>query len=125
MKPNDSGFVSYLLELLQPVPGVTAKRMFGGYGLFREGLMFGLVADDTIYLKVDDQNRADFVERELGPFVYIKEGKPMPMSYYQAPGEALDNPDDMVEWAEKAYQAALRGQQAKGKRQRSSVKRER
>lgn len=111
--PINNGFVEYLLELLQPLPGVTAKRMFGSYGLFREGLMFGLVADDTLYLKVDEQNRADFEERGLGPFIYEKEGKPMPMSYYQAPGEALDNGDDMLLWAEKGYTAALRAETAK------------
>ncbi|RIK55748.1 MAG: transcriptional regulator [Chloroflexi bacterium] len=115
-------FVEYLLELLQPVPGVTARRMFGGYGIFRDGLMFGLVADDVLYLKVDDQSVGDFADHGLEPFVYVKEGKPMPMSYYQAPGEALDNPDDMVEWAEKAYAAALRAQAARPKRRKKGVK---
>jgi DNA transformation protein and related proteins len=116
--PINNGFVEYLLELLQPLPGVTAKRMFGGYGLFRDGLMFGLVADDTLYLKVDEQNRTDFTSRDLGPFVYQKDGKPMPMSYYQAPGEALDNSDDMCQWAENAYQAAVRAAVAKPKKPR-------
>jgi plasmid maintenance system killer protein len=50
--------------------------------------------------------------------IRIKDGKPMPMSYYQAPGEALDNPDEMVEWADKAYAAALRAQSAKPKRRK-------
>jgi DNA transformation protein len=111
--PVKSPFVEYLLELLQPVPGVTAKRMFGGYGIFREGLMFGLVADDVLYLKVDDQNRNDFTARGLEPFSYVKDGKPMAMSYHQAPGEALDNADEMVIWAEKAFQAAVRAKQPK------------
>jgi DNA transformation protein and related proteins len=111
-------FVEYLLELLHPLPGVMTKRMFGGYGIFRDSLMFGLVADDLLYLKVDDESVGDFVARGLEPFVYIKEGKPMPMSYYQAPGEALDNPDDMVEWAGKAYTAALRAQARKPKKRK-------
>jgi DNA transformation protein len=114
-------FVEYLLELLATIPAVTAKKMFGGYGLFRDGLMFGLVADDTLYLKVDEQNRALFAERRLEPFVYVKDGKPMPMSYHQAPGEALDNPDDMVEWADIAYGAAVRAAAAKPKRTRKGV----
>jgi DNA transformation protein and related proteins len=113
-KPRDP-FVDYLLELLAPVPSVTAKRMFGGYGLFRNGLMFGLVADDVLYLKVDETNRPDFVERELAPFVYLKDGKPMAMSYYQAPGEALDNEEEMITWAEKAYAAAVRAAERKSK----------
>lgn len=105
---TDRAFVDYLLELLDPLPGITAKRMFGGYGLFRDGLMFGLVADSALYFKVDDQNRALFEARELTPFIYEAKGKPVTMSYYEAPGEVLDNSDDMVEWAEIAYRAALR-----------------
>ncbi|MBV7328071.1 TfoX/Sxy family protein [Chloroflexi bacterium TSY] len=104
----DAEFVDYLMELLESVEGVTRKRMFGGYGLFRDGLMFGLVADSTLYFKVDDQNRDRFVERDLDPFTYDKKGKPMKMSYYRAPEEVLDNSDDMVEWADIAYQAAVR-----------------
>jgi DNA transformation protein len=107
--PIKNPFVEYLLELLQPTPGIAAKRMFGGYGLFREGLMFGLVADDVLYLKVDDQNRSDFIARGLEPFIYIKDGKPMAMSYH----EALDNADEMIIWAEKAFQAAVRAKQPK------------
>jgi DNA transformation protein len=106
-------FVDYLLELLAPMPGVTAKRMFGGYGLFRAGLMFGLVAGDVLYLKVDETSLPDFIERELTPFVYMKEGKPTTLSYYQAPGEALDNEEEMVAWAEKAYAAAVRAAERK------------
>ena len=115
--PKSSPFVEHLLELCEPLSGVTAKRMFGGYGLFRNGLMFGLVGDDQFYLKTDEQSRGDFVARGLEPFVYLKDGKPMPISYYQAPGEALDDPDAMVEWAEKAYAAALRAQSSKPKQQ--------
>lgn len=104
---ND-GFVSHLLELLEPMNGVTAKRMFGGHGIFCNGLMFGLVADSTLYLKVDDENKADFEARGLGPFTYTGKGKPISMSYYQAPEETLDNSDDMLAWAERAYAAAVR-----------------
>ena len=120
--PKVDPFVEYLLELLAPLPGVTAKRMFGGYGIFRAGLMFGLVVDETLYLKVDEENRADFVARNLEPFVYMKADKPMSMSYHQAPSEALDYTDEMVLWAEKAYQAALRAQAAKQPSKRKSSK---
>jgi len=112
---SDSGFVNYLLELLEEFPDVTAKRMFGGHGIFRDGLMFGLVADSTLYLKVDDQNRAEFEERDLGPFTYEAKGKPIKMSYYRAPEEVLDYSDDMLAWAEGAYAAALRAKRPKRK----------
>lgn len=116
--PAQDPFVDYLLELLAGLPGVTARRMFGGHGLFRDGLMFGLVSDEALYLKVDAESMGDFTARGLGPFVYEKNGKPMPMSYYQAPDEALDNPDEMAAWAEKAFAAAVRAQTSKPQRKR-------
>ena len=105
---NSSEFVSYLMELLAPFGNTRAKRMFGGHGIFRDELMFGLVADEILYLKADDENRADFEARGLERFVYYKKGKPMYLSYYQAPEEALDNPRDMLVWAEKSFAAAIR-----------------
>ena len=101
-------FVSYLMELLAPFGNVRAKRMFGGYGIFKGELMFGLVIQETLYLKADDENRAVFEERGLARFIYYKKGKPTYLSYYEAPEEALDNSEDMLTWAEKAFAAAIR-----------------
>jgi DNA transformation protein len=82
--------------------------MFGGYGIYLKGLMFGLVADDTLYLKVDEKNRPDYEKKGLGPFTYQRGGKPFAMSYYRAPAEAIDEADDLCAWARKAYDAAFR-----------------
>jgi len=115
---KDCDFVSYLLELLEEFPDVTAKRMFGGHGIFREGLMFGLVADSTLYLKVDVQNRVKFEVRELEPFTYEAKGKLIKLSYHRAPEEVLDNSEDMLAWAEDAYGAAVRAKKPKKKNRR-------
>ena len=112
---TDTGLLEHLRELLEPMAGVTFKRMFGGHGLFRHGLMFALIADDTLYFKVDEQNKPAFAERDLGPFIYYKGDKPMPMSYYRAPDETLDDSDEMVALAEQAYLASLRAQTFKPK----------
>ncbi|MEL6822930.1 MAG: TfoX/Sxy family protein [Calditrichota bacterium] len=101
-------FVNYLLDLMEPFGFITAKSMFGGYGIYRDELMFGLVADDTLYLKVDKSSIPEFEEAESEPFTYVKNGKPMKMSYWTAPPETLENQDAMLEWAEKAWAAALR-----------------
>ena len=82
--------------------------MFGGFGIYRQGLMFGLVSQDTFFLKADDKNRADFEGKGLRPFTYPRKGEEFSMSYYQAPAEAMDNAEILCEWAEKAYDAALR-----------------
>ncbi len=105
---SDQGFVYYLLELLDPLDGITAKRMFGGHGIFRYGLMFGLVTDATLYLKVDKENVEDFTSRGLEPFTYVKNGKPMAMSYREAPADVLDNTENMQRWADSAYRAVQR-----------------
>lgn len=90
--------------------GVTARAMFGGYGLYRHGTVFGMIANESLYLKVDDANREAFVSRGLTAFSHAsKTGQKVAMSYFQAPPEALEDGDEMVRWALCSYEAALRG----------------
>jgi DNA transformation protein len=105
---KDSEFADYIVEITQSAGPVYAKRMFGGHGIFLEGLMFGLIADKTLYLKVDKESEADFSSLGLEAFSYNKNGKEMKLSYFQAPEEALEDLDVMSLWANKAYSAALR-----------------
>ena len=107
--PRRSETVEYLVELMRPWGAVTAKSMFGGWGLYREGLFFAIVADDVLYLKTDDETRATFEAERLDPFVFrSKDGTSTAMSYRRAPDEALENPDEMARWAGLAYGAAVR-----------------
>jgi len=107
--PRRSETVEYLVELMRPWGAVTAKSMFGGWGLYREGLFFAIVADDVLYLKTDDETRATFEAEHLDPFVFrSKDGTSTAMSYRRAPDEALENPDEMARWAGLAYGAAVR-----------------
>ena len=82
--------------------------MFGGYGIYHDGLMFALVADDALYLKADDDSAESFTERGLPRFEYMKQGKPVKMSFYAAPEEIFDDPDAAKSWATLAVEAALR-----------------
>ena len=107
--PSEAAFVAHLLDLLEPLEKVTAKRMFGGYGIFRDGLMFGLVAYGEFYLKTDLENRPDFEAQDLSPFRFeSKNGKVTVTSYYHCPEEALDSPHSMRVWSESALAAAGR-----------------
>ena len=115
---TDSEFVDFILDLLGSFGSVRSRRMFGGYGIFRDDLMFGLVSDDMLYLKVDDHNREDFVQRGLEPFRYETKGKLMNISYYLVPEECLDDPDEMISWANKAYAASLKAAANKRKEKR-------
>jgi len=110
-------FVAYVVDLMQTVGPVHAKRMFGGHGIFLEGLMFGLVSDSTLYLKADKASENDFREKGLEAFSYDNRGKEFRMSYFQAPEEALEDSDVMNEWANRAYSAAIRAASAKRRKQ--------
>ena len=103
-----SEFTDYLEELFAEFGNVKANRMFGGYGLFHDGLMFGLVADDTLYLKADETLSEEFKKRNLPQFEYTKQGKPARISYFRAPEEILEDPEEAVIWARRSYEAALR-----------------
>ncbi len=103
-----SEFVEYLKEVFLEFGSVTARKMFGGHGIYHDGVMIGLVADDTLYLKVDAKSVSKFDTQGLTQFMYTKGGKQVGMSYYLAPEEALDDPAEMKLWAQLAYEAALR-----------------
>ena len=111
---NSQDFMGHLLDMVRPPGSVIARRMFGGHGLFRDGL----VADDMLFLKVDDANRADFEAAGSGPFVYEAKGKRTVMSYYQAPAESLEDEAVLADWLASAYAAAIRADAAKPPKQR-------
>lgn len=111
-------FASMCVDVLNEALGrVSARSMFGGWGIYREGRMFGLIAEDTLYLKADGKNRSLFEAEGLGRFVYEGKGKPVSMSYYQVPPSALDDAAEMRPWAISAYDAALRTPPPKPKSQ--------
>jgi DNA transformation protein len=112
----DSQFVGFVVESLRPLGPVGARRMFGGHGIFMHGLMFGLIADDQLYLKVDDGNRAAYQAEGLQPFTYAGKGRPIEMSYREAPSEGLDDPEILCASARAAYAAALRADARKTRR---------
>lgn len=103
-----SEFIHYLTEVFEEFGPVRARRMFGGYGLYHNDLMFGIIVDDVLYLKADDQSRNAFQDRKLEQFQYLKKGRPTKMSYYMAPDEIFDDPQEARNWATRAYAAAIR-----------------
>lgn len=104
-----SEFVDYIIEQLAPLGEVEARGMFGGWGIYLEGRMFALVADDTLYFKVDDENRAEFERAGLRPFSYARTDREVAvLSYYQPPVSAIDDREQLCEWARKGIEAAMR-----------------
>ena len=104
---------SYLLELLFPVGPVSARRMFGGVGLFHRGKMFGLILREELYFKVGDGNRAAYEAAGEAPFSYeTKKGVHTLRSYWRCPPDLLDDSETFQVWARAAIEAAA----AAGKR---------
>jgi DNA transformation protein and related proteins len=101
-------FVEFVLEGLQPLQGVSARRMFGGWGIYKDGVMFALIAYDQLYFKVDDGNRSAYEDAGLPHFTYDEKGKSIRMPYREAPSEGFDDPEILCAWARDAYAAALR-----------------
>ena len=103
-----SEFVELVLESLRSFGEVTVRRMFGGWGLYRDGVFFALIAQDTLYFKSDEENRARFERASPGPFVFEKKGERVVTRYYAVPGDAFEDPQVMARWAKLGYAAALR-----------------
>jgi DNA transformation protein and related proteins len=92
-------FKQFLIEQMAGFGPVTIRSMFGGAGVLRNDLMFGLVIDDVLYLKADATSKAAFEQEGLEPFIYEGKGKPKQLGYWLAPSRCMDDPDEMVAWS--------------------------
>ena len=104
----------FVLEQLGRVVPVTSRSMFGGVGVYSDGLFFALMDDDTLYLKVDDCNRGDFEAAGSGPFRPF--GDEQVMQYYDLPAELLEDADRLRPWILKSIDVALAARTRKRKR---------
>jgi DNA transformation protein and related proteins len=108
MVASDS-FAEFLREQLAPIGRVTMRRMFGKTGVFCDGVMLGMVTENTLYFRVDDQNRATFKEAAaFPPLNYEKKGATIDLSFWRVPERLFDEPDEFVTWARAALAAARR-----------------
>jgi DNA transformation protein len=106
---SSAGFLTFLEEQLAGLGPVSIRRMFGGAGVFADGVMFALVSDDTLYLKADETTRAEFEAEGMDAFTYAtKEGRNTLVTYWRAPERLFDEPDEMLSWARKALTIARR-----------------
>ena len=95
-------------EIFEPFGRVEVKRMFGGAGVYRDGLCFAMEVEGDVYLKVDDETREAFRATGSRPFVYSKNGKPMEVSYWRLGDAALDDGAELKRWADLGFGAAKR-----------------
>ncbi len=115
-----SDFANHCMELLAPLGPVLARRMFGGFGLYVDGLFVAIISRDELYLKADAASQARYVDAGCEPFRYAKSGKDgqqevASLNYFRPPEETLESPALMLPWGRLAMEAALRSANAKPK----------
>jgi DNA transformation protein len=115
----DTSEIDHLLELLEPLGPLSARRMFGGWGIRAEGAMFAAVLDGELLLKVDADTRQAFEAAGCRPHLYRMRGRELPMSYWSVPEAALDSTESMRPWAAMALAAARRKAEMAPRRKRT------
>ena len=113
--PVSSDYLAYVLEQLAGLAGLSARRMFGGVGLYCEELFFALLDNDTLYLRVNDDNRADYTARGMSQFRPYADRPELSMSYYEAPADVLEDPAQLVSWARRSVAVAMAAGKLAGK----------
>jgi DNA transformation protein and related proteins len=101
-------FATHIVDLLEPFGYCEARCMFGGYGIFHQGLMFGLIANGSLYLKADAESREVFVSEGGSAFSYFKGDREYQLSYYLAADDFFEDDVACLAWARLAFDAALR-----------------
>jgi DNA transformation protein and related proteins len=105
---TSADFLAYVLDQLAQLRGVSSRRMFGGVGLYCDEFFFGLIAEDVLYLRVDDSNRADYAARGAARFRPYADRPHLSMNYYEAPADVLEDAAQLVTWAQRSVQVAVR-----------------
>jgi DNA transformation protein and related proteins len=102
-------FTRFIRDQLSPLGDVTTRRMFGMVGVFCEGVMFGVIADNMLYFRVDDHNRVAFKDaKSFAPLSYVKQGRSIDLAFWRAPDRVFDDQGEFVDWARAALAAAHR-----------------
>ena len=119
-----------ITELFRPIGPVRLKRMFGGHGIYSEGVFFALESGGEIFLKTDAVTQREFASTGSLPFSFERAGKTMVTSYWRLPDTAFDEPKELARWCKLALDAARRAaksrpakpRQAKTKRAKTAPK---
>ncbi len=101
-------FVARLVGSLQSLGPVRARAMFGGWGLFLDDAMLAIVVRERLYLKADAETAGRFDEAGCRAFTYLRRGRPVALSFREAPAGSLDDPDALLAWVRLALAAAER-----------------
>jgi len=118
--PAPSALLEYLLDQLAPIGQPQGRRMFSCHGLYLDGLFIGIIADETLYLKADELSQPAFQAAGMAPFTYSSRGRQVALSFWEAPADVIEDPQELWRWATEAVRAAGRARAEKRRRPRSS-----
>lgn len=101
---KDNSFHNYVIyDLLGAIHGIASRAMFGGWAIYKNGVIFGIIIDEELYFKINNENRSVFKQIESRPFVYTKsDGKPVTMSYWLVPDEIMEDKERLYDLVEKS-----------------------
>jgi len=105
--PVSNDYRDFVLEQLAAVGSVSSRAMFGGVGLYLDGLFFAIIDDDVLYFKADDASRKRYEAAGSRPFCPDPSRPEQAMGYWQVPGEVLEDPDELAAWARESAGVAL------------------
>ncbi len=97
-----SDYLQFILEQLHGLGRVHARRMFGAAGLYCEAVFFGIISDDTLYLRVDEASRGDYTARGMAAFRPYADRPEISMTYFEVPAEVLEDPEELLSWSQRA-----------------------
>lgn len=118
-----ASFSDMLVEVLAPLGRVSVRRMFGGGGVFCEGVMFGLVSEDVLFLKGDEELAVFFDNQGCERFAYSAKSRTVSLPYWRMPDRLLDEPDEMVSWARRSLAVALAKAQKRDRPRKAASRR--
>jgi DNA transformation protein len=105
---KDASFLDFILhDVLNGLPGMATRAMFGGWALYLDGVVFGIVIEGELYVKVDEADRAMLERMGSRPFVYRRQRRTVSLPYWLVPGRLLDEPEDLVDLVQRAARRAL------------------
>ncbi len=108
-------FAAYVVELMSEWATVSVRKMFGGHGIYLDGMMFALIVEDELFFKADALNVAQFKSEDSHPFTYQSKTRIVEVSYWSAPPACLESPVEMSDWCQSGFAAALRAHSTKDK----------
>jgi DNA transformation protein len=120
--PVQPQYLAYVLEQLERLPALRSNRMFGGIGLYSEGLFFGIIDDDTLYFKTSDANIEAYRSRNMPKFMPFPDKTGAVMGYHQVPADIIEDAESLVDWARKSVAVALSAQAAKAPKKKTTGK---